>query len=205
MSPGPGNASPVVVLFWYKLELNQVTASWSLLSDPSIYLCCAQSICWSHWRIHYVVGNFLKLKPEHCYFTWQRYHSPKYSELDTLKKKFLWLPWVTDPILVNVPRNCTSPNVPRLYRYSWLSISMNVELMGKGGWLCCTILCNGLEYPQIFVSVWQSGRWRGVPGTNTPWLPMDECIQKFLNHSYMFHVTLAQLVPVEVASFDFSS
>lgn len=56
-----------------------------------------------------------------------------------------------------------------------------------------------------FSCLWESGRWRGVPGTNTPWMPMDECIQTFLNHSYMFHVTLAQLVPVEVASFDFSS
>lgn len=49
--------------------------------------------CWSLWRVHYVVGNFLKPKPKHCYLTWQLDHSPKYSELATFFfLKFLWLP-----------------------------------------------------------------------------------------------------------------
>lgn len=161
--------------------------------------------CWSLWRVHYVVGNFLKPKPKHCYLTWQLDHSPKYSELATF-------------FFLNLYGS------PRLQTPYWLMyLEIAPPLMSQGStdtvgcpyaWMwnlwargddCAIPFCIMDLSILKFSCLWESGRWRGVPGTNTPWMPMDECIQTFLNHSYMFHVTLAQLVPVEVASFDFSS
>ena len=62
----------------------------------------------------------------------------------------------------NAPRTCPFPGAPRLYRYSWPSVSADVELLGTEGRLCCAILYTELEHPQILVSVWEGGRLGGA-------------------------------------------
>lgn len=137
------------------------TKSSSCIHDPycqtQVFIFAVLNLLlWSLWRVHYVVGNFLKPKPKHCYLTWQLDHSPKYSELAT----FFFLNFYG------------SPRLQTPYWLMYLEIAPPLMSQGStdtvgcpyawmwnlwaGGWLCYTILYNGLEHPQIFVSV---GEW----------------------------------------------